>query len=183
MPPFLRTLSPGGVLMVRKTFWVASAALATILLLGSPAGAQTPPTYGPGPGAVIDDTEVQAGDVINVSGDCGEADEEVTVTLDGEVLATGTTDADGMYSVPVELPEGLADGTYTLEVECGGAVYTVTVQVGAGGTSNPPGGGGGGGALSRTGTNLTAPVAVGVGLVALGGVALALTSSRRRRAA
>lgn len=166
--------------MVRKTIWVAVAACASALLLSAPAGAQAPPTtYGPGPGAVIDDTEVQAGDVINVSGDCGEANEEVTVSLGGEVLATGSTDAEGMYSLPVELPHDLAPGTYTLEVECAGQVFTVTVEVaGAGGGTGP---GGSGGSLSRTGTDLKAPIALGVGLVALGGVVLALASSRRRQ--
>jgi hypothetical protein len=170
--------------MVRKTIWVAVAACASALLLSAPAGAQAPPTtYGPGPGAVIDDTEVQAGDVINVSGDCGEANEEVTVSLGGEVLATGTTDGEGMYSVPVELPEDLAEGTYTLEVECAGQVFTVTVEVAGTGTGPGDDDDDSGGSLSRTGTDLKAPIALGVGLVALGGVVLALASSRRRQSA
>lgn len=57
---------------------------------------------------------------------------------------------------------------------------------GAGGTGSGAGGTGsgsqGGGNLARTGTDLGLPVQVGVALLALGGIALALTTSRRRAA-
>ncbi|CAN5662216.1 hypothetical protein BH24ACT4_BH24ACT4_04560 [soil metagenome] len=84
----------------------------------------------------------------------------------------------------------------------------IVVTCGAGGTNppgtnppgtNPPGtspgggnkgnqGGGtqgsqGGGSLSRTGTDLGLPVQIGVGLLAMGGIVLALSASRRRPSA
>ena len=52
-----------------------------------------------------------------------------------------------------------------------------------GGSGGNGSGNQGGGNLARTGTDLGLPVQIGVALLALGGIALALSASRRRSGA
>lgn len=172
--------------MIRKSLWVAVIAVACAMFMGAPAGAQYP-----GPITLeIDDPVVSAGQVVNLSGSCSPG-ETVVFTLNGEVLGETTSEgakagkAPGDYSAAVTLPAGLAPGEYEIIATCGGETASVTITVLGPGTT-PPGGttpGGGGGTLSRTGTDLTTPIAVGVGLLALGAVVLALAGNRRGRTA
>lgn len=129
-------------------------------------------------------------------------------SVDGLPLGSATTDADGNFSAEITIPADLAPGTYTIVADCGTGVdggeilaNTDVVVTGAtpatpGGNNNQGGGnqGGGnqgvgsggnqgGGNLARTGTDLGLPVQIGVALLGLGGIALALSASRRRRGA
>ncbi|WCO68544.1 Ig-like domain-containing protein [Iamia majanohamensis] len=102
-----------------------------------------------------------------ITAQCGGAGGEVLGTTDVQVLAAGGGGAGG-------------DGTGGTGTGAGGT------GSGAGGTGSGAGGTGSGGQsggdLARTGTDLGLPVQVGVALLALGGIALALTTSRRRAA-
>ncbi|MGI8938201.1 MAG: Ig-like domain-containing protein [Iamia sp.] len=132
----------------------------------------------------------------------------VSFSVDGQDLGSTTTDADGNFSLQVVIPADLSPGSQTIVANCGpgpdGDILgnTDIVVTGGGGGTNPPGtspgggnqgnqgnqGGGtqgsqGGGTLARTGTDLGLPVQIGVGLLAMGGIVLALSASRRRTSA
>lgn len=138
------------------------------------------------------------------------ANQEIVFTVDGLPLGSAVTDADGNFSTEVTIPADLAPGTYTIVADCGegpdgeilgntdirvtGSTPTTPTTPGGGGNQgnggNQGGGSGGsgsgstgGGNLARTGTDLGLPVQIGVALLALGGIALALSASRRRRGA
>lgn len=171
--------------MVRKSIWMAVAAAVCAMFMAAPSGAQYP-----GPITLeIDDPTVSAGQVVNLSGSCSPG-ETVIFTLNGEVLGQTTSEGEragralGDYSAQVTIPAGLAPGTYEIIATCGGETASVTITVLGDGVT-PPGGTtpGGGGTLSRTGSDLTTPIAIGVGLLALGAVVLALAGNRRGRTA
>ncbi len=135
----------------------------------------------------------------------------VSFSINGEPLGSTTTGEDGSFSLVVTIPD-LPAGTYSIVADCGagpdGDVLgntDVVITDGNGGNTNPPGGnnqgnnqgnqggnqgnqGGNqgnqsGGNLARTGTDLGLPVQIGIGLLALGGIILALSASRRRTSA
>lgn len=136
--------------------------------------------------------------------------QEVSFTIDGLELGSAVTDAEGNFSTEVTIPAELAPGEYTITANCGdfgeGDILGNTdIRVTGSTTPTTPGGGGnqgnnggnqgggssgsggsgstGGGTLARTGTDLGLPVQIGVALLALGGIALALSASRRRNGA
>lgn len=171
--------------MIRKLIGVLALGIVAALGGVQVAGAQ----YSEAPTVEIDDTTVEAGDELGVTGSNCPPGSTVTLTIDGEVVGTTTAGDDGTFATDVTVPAGLTPGTYTLTAECDGQTATTQFDVvAAGGGGGDPGGGGGtggggtgGGALARTGTDLDLPVQIGVALVALGGVAMALSSGRRRR--
>lgn len=168
------------------------------------AGAQYPPvvcvvtinpaTVAPGGSATL------SGSVTTTEGPA--ANSPVSFTINGEPLGSTNTDGAGDFSLVVTIPN-LPSGTYTIVANCGPGVdgdvlgnTDVNVdEPNDGGNNNqgndnnqgnPPSGNQGNqgsGNLARTGSDLGLPVQIGVGLLALGGIILALSASRRRSAA
>lgn len=164
--------------MVRK---MLLGAFALIALVAAPAAAQYNFTVTPG-------TVVQGGE-LTVSGEgCSPAD-EVTITMtqlsdsttnraigDSVVVATGTADDQGEFTITFTVPDTLPTGSYEVEAFCSGySVGSSIVDVVA------PGGGGGG-SIVRTGSDLNGLGLLGAGLLTGGGIILLATKSRRNRA-
>jgi LPXTG-motif cell wall-anchored protein len=101
------------------------------------------------------------------------------VTLGGSSLGSAAAASDGSYATAVTVP-GLASGTYTLSVSCGGASAATTLSIGAvagaAGVGSP---GADPGQLPYTGANSAAIAAVGLGLAAAG-AGLVVVARRRR---
>lgn len=98
----------------------------------------------------------------------------VTVTANGVVVVTGTTDASGNFTTPYTVPCD-AVGTITLAASAGGVTVTAVLNI----TS------GGGGNLPRTGASETTSAFARVGallLVAGAGMVLSTWLVRRRSA-
>ena len=166
--------------MVRK---MLLGAFALIALLAAPAAAQYRFTVTPG-------TVVQGGDV-TISGEGCSPNDEVSITLtpvdgastnraagDSVVVATGTADQDGEFTITFPLPEDTATGFYEVEAFCSGySVGSSVIEVVA-----PGGGGGGTGSIVRTGSDLNGLGLLGAGLLTGGGIILLATKSRRNRA-
>lgn len=154
--------------------------------------------YPPGaPGQTVDDTTPGRGQTVRGRG-CASPRSNNTHTFASapRVVATSTSDADGLYTFSFVVPTDAEDGPHTLSTSGTGVVDGVTqlfvsggeAFTGAGDGGQGGGGqgggraGGGGGALPRTGNASTAPLtAAGVGLVLIGG--FAVTAARRRRTA
>ncbi|MET0302718.1 MAG: GH92 family glycosyl hydrolase [Microbacteriaceae bacterium] len=113
------------------------------------------------------------GDAITVSGTGYASGEEVTVTFNSEPVLLGTfaVNADGVFSVTVEIPEDATLGEHTIVVEglssgaTASAAISIVEQVTPGEGTGPAAPGGYEGILGNTGTE---------GVPALGGFALAL---------
>lgn len=171
-------------------------AAAMLMFWAAPSAAQySPPFTGE-----VDDTTVEAGDTITVSGECPDAD-EVIASFDGEVIATIPVGDDDSYSGPVTIPADTAPGTYTLSLDCGGEVLDITITVDGddGGPGQEPGPGGDGpgqqpgpggddtgsdaGPLARTGAPVDSLVMLAGALLVLGAATVLLTTKRRRLSA
>ena len=168
--------------------------------------------YPPGaPGQTVDDTTPGRGQTVRGRG-CASPRSNNTHTFASapRVVATSTSDADGLYTFSFVVPTDAEDGPHTISTSgtdvvdgvtqlfvSGGQAFTGRGGGGQGGGGQGGGGqggggqggggqgggaGGGGGALPRTGNASTAPLtAAGVGLVLIGG--FAVTAARRRRTA
>lgn len=133
---------------------------------------------------------VEEGGAVDVTG-CGTpgATETAVLTSHPQVLGSTTAGANGFFSASFFIPCGTEQGAHTLTVsEPGGRTQSAALTVdgvtgscvGAGGVGRQARGGGG--ALPRTGSASLAPLtAAGVGLVLIGGFAVA--AARRRRTA
>lgn len=158
--------------MVRK---VLLAALTMVALFAAPAAAQYDDF-------VVTPGEVVVGGTVTVTGQGCAAFEEVVIALipPGTTVATGTTDADGNFTITFTIPDGTDPGVYTVQATCGDLVQNETITVNGSNVVVPPGTpGGGGGNLPRTGSDLDRVGLIGVGLLAAGG--LVLLGTRRRR--
>lgn len=108
-------------------------------------------------------------------------------------IGTATTDTDGAASLPFTLSNGLVGTTYTVTVvgvDQGGnpATLSSTVAVVAGDCTDGPGGTGdpngpGDDELSRTGTDLSGALRIGLVLLAAGACLLLATRKRQARTA
>lgn len=173
--------------MTKKLLLLLAIAAGMLALAAAPASAQYPT---PPPTAVIDDTAVLAGGVVNITGqDCfDDPDGIVDVTLEGELVGQLPVADDGTFGGPVTIPSDTPPGTYTLEALCGDTVLSIEITVSpAGVTPTPPGGGTGGTggtgdeSLARTGTSVDGLVKLGGGLL-VAGAAAALVATKRRTA-
>ena len=161
-------------------------ALLLLAVVAAPASAAYDFNVSPG--------EVSPGGAVTVSGKGCQPGAEVTITLtqtsaakaigDTITVATGVTDENGEFTIEFQVPEGTAAGTYRVAALCDGtevAAANITVMepstpsTTAVGTSTGP--------IVRTGSDLNGLGLAGAGLIAVGGIILLATRSRRHQAA
>lgn len=155
--------------MLRRIMLIAAVVLAVGGVSLSSAGADH---YGPCIAVVSDDTPV-AGQDVTVTGSGANHDGDVSASVDGAEVGTGTADDDSEFSFSAAIPDG-ASGSESLTVDCGTNrgtdVLSLTIVAG----SN---------ILPETGSSDTVPMtAVALGALALGGVALGGARLRARSA-
>lgn len=164
------------------TFLTATAVLA---LLAGPAAAQYPPE---GPTGGVDDTTVESGGQLTVSGSGWQAGSQVTLTLLSRTyhLGTAQVDGNGSFSTTVTIPRNARPGRHTLRMSGTGAdgaprTVEISVQIRPAAPpentpprQHPP-------ALAATGANLGTGALVGVGLLAAGGAAVFAARRRQTR--
>lgn len=148
--------------MTRIARGIVGGVISTALLAG-PALAQG---YPPGAQTIeVSDSLVNPCERITVSGENLVPGTTIEITFDGQVIGTAIVGDDGTYSTTVQIPCETAPGTFVLSA--GGVSTQITVVAAAGGV--------GGGV---TGADLSAGIAIMVGLLVLG--VGALVASRRR---
>jgi LPXTG-motif cell wall-anchored protein len=180
---------------------VLIGAAALVALAAAPAAAQYNPT-------VVQPASVVAGGVITVTGETCLPNQDITVMVKpydpalepvkshravgtdpnpgpqghGDPIATVqvTSDAQGKFTVQIQIPAGTTPGQYVVTSDDGcvqGTLITVLpAQVNQGG-------GNGSGTLSRTGSDIDKMGMTGAGLLVLGGLILIATKRRRHEAA
>jgi len=81
--------------------------------------------------AAVSPTHTPPGDTAEISGTGFDSEEDVTITIDGEEVATEETDNDGSFTVSFTVPE-LDEGTYDIEVDDGSNTVDLefTVDIG-----------------------------------------------------
>jgi hypothetical protein len=182
----------------------ALAVAAVLALFATPANAQDYPP-GPDQGLTVSESTVSPGESITVSGDGAEPGATVTVTLTRvssslgaghQVVAAGpalarlvaasrplaqgtvtlgrtTAEDDGSFSITVTIPSSTNPGVYTLSAVSGGEVLSVaTIRVAAAS-----------GGLPFTGADVGPGLALGAGLIVVGGLLLLAVRRRRRSTA
>ncbi|MGI8710984.1 MAG: hypothetical protein ACR2LA_08340 [Acidimicrobiales bacterium] len=112
----------------------------------------------------------------------------MTTSFDDTQVGSTTADGQGAFSVSITIPANASPGTHTITSTCGSVVLSSTITIlGAGGTNTGNGSSSGGGVsngtLARTGLPTGRLLQVGLGVAAAGGAVLALSRSRRIRAA
>jgi hypothetical protein len=142
------------------------------VLLASAAGAQ----YQPGqPGLVLSPSTTTPGGTITALGfGCG-ANQTVTITIDGNVVGTGTSanDGKGSFSIPFTAPT--TPGTYTVTAKCGDTLVSSILTVIASPTTTAPAP-----PLPPTGSGSTLPL-TRFALVLIAGGGLLVLAVRKRR--
>jgi hypothetical protein len=143
------------------------AVLATFLIVSGPAAGQY---VGPAFVSVSDATLSCPGDDFTLTGEGFNPNIEVTITFNGDQLATVTTDSEGNFSATISAPEASA-GSHTVTASGGGESdsATVTCVAGAG--------------VAFTGRDISMGLILLVGLIVAGGTALALGRRRAARSA
>jgi LPXTG-motif cell wall-anchored protein len=166
--------------------------LAIVALAAAPAAAQysfvvTPSDVGPNGQVTASGKGYGPGETVEVHwAPAAKSTSAKADDPDGPVVATGTTDADGNFTITFPVPAGTAPGTYTVTAVCvdSKTVQRANVVVSAAtvtpttATSTTTGSG----TLVRTGSNLNGFGLAGAGLLLAGGVFL-LASRRRRQLA
>jgi LPXTG-motif cell wall-anchored protein len=152
--------------MVRK---ILIGAVMLVAVFAAPAAAQYPPF-------VITPSGVEQGGTATFRGSGCEPGATVTLTVNGEVLATATADNNGDYSGSFVV--NLAPGNYTVTATCGNVVNTHPLNVRGVSTGGRPGGGTGGRPLARTGSDSNNLALIGAGLLVLGGGAMLIGRKR-----
>jgi hypothetical protein len=159
---------------------IALGAVASVLLLAAPAGAQDP-VYPPSNhcGLQLSASAVRADQTFTVTGTQGVPNVPVTITFESEpvVVATAMTDAQGAFQVEATVPPGATPGVHTVratgQVSCAAEVELVAASA-----VSPSRGGGSG--LAFTGTNPLTLVLVALMALTVGYVLVA--GERRHRA-
>jgi LPXTG-motif cell wall-anchored protein len=151
---------------------VGIAALASMFAFSAVAGAQTeeypPPTTVPGT-LTVPPTVVVGGTVAVSGSSCG-PNQSVTITFNGTVVATATTDADGHFATQFEVPTGTTPGVYTVTASNSVCNLAASITVDPAVAARN---------LAFTGSSDSIPTAwVGAGLVVLG-AALVFVARRR----
>lgn len=152
--------------MVRK---VLIGAVMLVAVFAAPAAAQYPPF-------VITPSGVEQGGSVSFRGSGCQPGETVTLTVNGQVVATTTADNNGEYNSSFVV--NLAPGNYTVTATCGNVVNTHPLNVRGVSTSTPRPGGTGGAPLARTGSDSNTLALVGAGLLILGGGAMVIGRKR-----
>jgi LPXTG-motif cell wall-anchored protein len=166
---------------------IAAAAL-TVVMMAAPAAAQQyPPSVN---SLTVSDTTPTPGQVVDIEGRTCAPGVTVTVTLatTSVVLGTPTADAAGVFSLRATIPADTPLGPHTITAVCeapDGSELSQSVSInvvaagGAGAAAESPAG-----SLPRTGDDSSVPLAkLGLALAAIGGVATAIASKRRRHGA
>ncbi|HKE76164.1 MAG TPA: LPXTG cell wall anchor domain-containing protein [Acidimicrobiales bacterium] len=166
---------------------IAAAALA-IVAMAAPAGAQQyPPAVN---SLTISDTTPTPGQTISIEGRTFATGSTATVTLfsDPVVLGSAIADAAGVFALQATIPADTPLGHHTITAEGtapDGSPLSLSVSLtvvpaqGAG-----AGAGNGSGNLPRTGSDSSIPLAkLGLGMLAIGGIATAIAAKRRKAAA
>jgi LPXTG-motif cell wall-anchored protein len=178
--------------MLKRIVLVAGASL--LLLLASPASAQTNPSGQQG--QHVDSTASDNG-TISCSGDGFKpgSDEEFSIASTPTVLGHATADASGHVTLTAPLPGNITPGTHTVTVSGIGAngqplSLSTQVLVSAAAAANAARNAGvapattaPGSNLPRTGSDNSGLIRIGVLLVALGGGAVLVTRKRRAQLA
>jgi LPXTG-motif cell wall-anchored protein len=159
--------------MIRKMLLGATM---LVVLFAAPAAAQYPPI-------VVNPGTVEVGGQATVSGKGCAPGIAVTISLTPQgggapiEVGSGTTDADGNFTVTFTVPAGTDPGVYTVTASCGTLVRdtTITVEPATAAPTTP----GNGGSIPRTGTDLK-PLGL-IGAALLGGGGLLLLATRKRR--
>ncbi len=150
--------------------------------------------------AQVNNPNPNPGSTVVVTGTCAAGpNTPVTIKLDNAAtVGTGTTGADGTYSVSVTIPANTSLGAHTLNVFCGdvpiavlpinvtakttgttGTTGTTAKPAATTGTTGTTGVTNSTSPLARTGSNLAPVLTVGAVLLAAGGL-LMLTTRKRR---
>ena len=95
---------------MHKIILLVAATLLASVAFAAPASAQ----YGDTPAPGVSNPSPTVGSTVTVSGNGCSG--EVTVSLDGVVVATGTADADGTFAIEIPVPD--EPGNYVLSVGC-----------------------------------------------------------------
>lgn len=150
--------------MMRIARGLVGSIVVTAFLAG-PAMAQG---YPPGAQTIgVSDSTVVPCEAITVTGSHYVPGITLDVTFDGEVIGTAQVDANGEFSLTVQIPCDATPGTHVLAA--GGATTQLTVLAAGGLADGVPG----------TGGDVGAGIAMMASLIAIGIVALVVT---RRRA-
>jgi hypothetical protein len=159
---------------------LTAVGLAGVLILGGSAAAladypagvtctASPAVIAPGGTSTVACTGFVPGSFVEVTASGGSVSAPDNADDSGNVSASFTADAVGSYTVT-------ASSTDAQEVPVSGSV-TITVEA----PSNGGGGGGGGGGLPPTGGTVpTAAIWLGIGAIAIGGIAVTAVAVRRR---
>jgi hypothetical protein len=161
-----------------RRFIAASAALLLLFLISQAVLAQ----YEPSGSLVLSPTTVTAGGQVNVSGTGFAADSQVQVTTqpDPELLATGTTDSTGAFSVDVTIPASFS-GEYSIVatgVDPNGSVLVLTATLTVTASEVPPTSQAPGSPIR--GSDPIVLAIAGIGIVGMTGLVLLFASRRRR---
>ena len=170
---------------------VAMFGVAPLVLASTASASPAVAQYGPVSAATlfVSSTTVAPGGTVTVSGTGFDANSTVTLTLDGVVIGTATTNAAGAFSTTVTIPSGLAAGYYTIiATDSLGRTSSITIYVTGASTTAvaapsaaaPSSTSSSSSGLAFTGTDAAATAGAGAGAIALGGL-LVLGSRRRRR--
>lgn len=176
--------------MLRRLALATALCIGAVLcLVAAPASAQ----YQPVASQVLDSSTARPGDSVGVSGTGCPANSTVTTSFDDTQVGSTTADGQGAFSLSITIPANASPGTHTITSTCGSVVLSSTITIlGAGGTNtggtntgngSSSGGGVSNGSLARTGLPTGRLLQVGFGVAAAGGAVLALSRSRRIRAA
>lgn len=140
---------------------MASAVLA-VLLLPAAASAQYPPS---GETLTVEDSTVAAGGRFTIGGGGFRAGSTVTIRIGSTVLGTATADSSGRFTFTGTLPRNTGAGTVTIlavGVDPSGAARSLSTAL----TVLP---------LGATGSNTSTMLFIAMGLIILGGAALAFS--------
>lgn len=157
--------------MLRRILVLSAAVLAVGGVALAPAGAQDGGGNYGGCNATVSDTTVQPGQTVTVTGSGAAVGGDVSASIDGTEVGSGTADAEGNFTFSATIPAG-ASGNVTLSVSCGPNRGVDTVVLGVGADTLP-----------ETGSNSSFPMAqAGLAAVALGGALLGASRFRARAA-
>ena len=150
-----------------------------MLALALPAGAAFAQSYPSTPTLTVDQTVVPPCTTVVLTGTGFLPDAVVTITVDGTVVGTVTTDDQGNYTFPYTVSCSAVDGAVlTFTGDDGTNILSVSVRIEAAAVTTTTASG----SLPKTGASDTTMllVRVSVVLVAVGGI-LVLAANRRKR--
>ena len=162
---------------MRRTALLLTAAFAAVVLLVSPAGAQTNPYSGTTTGLSSATPNPAPGATVTITGAGCAAGETVRILVAGTQVGTVTAGADGSFSAAITAPT--TPGPVLVNAVCGTDVLGILLQVAAPAPAPAPGATPGAGRLPTTGSDSLPLVKIGAVLLASG--AFAVLAVRRNQ--